>query len=48
MEWVYLLALALEGASIGCDFHSVETLVWKFHELRNAVEDFVVISWPYT
>jgi hypothetical protein len=27
MEWVYLQALAQEGASVGCDFHSGETLV---------------------
>jgi hypothetical protein len=27
MEWVYLLALAQDGASIGCDFHNGETLV---------------------
>jgi hypothetical protein len=27
MEWVYLLALAQEGASVGCDFRSGETLV---------------------
>jgi hypothetical protein len=27
MEWVYLLALEQEGASIGCDFRSGETLV---------------------
>jgi hypothetical protein len=27
MEWVYVLALAQEGASIGCDFCSGETLV---------------------
>jgi hypothetical protein len=27
MDWIYLLALAQEGASIGCDFHSSETLV---------------------
>jgi succinate dehydrogenase hydrophobic anchor subunit len=27
MEWVYLLALAQKGASVGCDFRSGETLV---------------------
>jgi hypothetical protein len=27
MGWVYLLALAQDGASVGCDFHSGETLV---------------------
>jgi hypothetical protein len=27
MEWVYLLAMAQEGASVGCDFHSGETSV---------------------
>jgi hypothetical protein len=27
MEWVYLLASTQEGASVGCDFHSGETLV---------------------
>jgi hypothetical protein len=27
MEWVYLLALAQEGASVGCDFYSSKTLV---------------------
>jgi hypothetical protein len=27
MEWVYLLELAQEGASVGCDFRSSETLV---------------------
>jgi hypothetical protein len=26
MEWVYLLALAQEGASVGCDFHSGDLL----------------------
>jgi hypothetical protein len=48
MEWVYLLALAQEGASIGYDFHNCETLVWMFYGLRNTMKDFVVISWPYT
>jgi hypothetical protein len=46
MEWVYLLAMAQEGASVGCDFYSGETLVWMFCELRNAVKNYVVISWP--
>jgi uncharacterized protein with LGFP repeats len=48
MEWVYLLAMAQEGASVGCDFHSGETLVWMFCGLGNAVKDYVVISWPCT
>jgi hypothetical protein len=48
MEWVYLLDLAQEGASIGCDFHNGETLVWMFCVLKNTVKDFVVISWTYT
>ena len=48
MEWVYLLAMAQEGASVGCDFRSSETLVWMFCGLKNAVKDYVVISWPYT
>jgi hypothetical protein len=26
MEWIYLLAMAQEGASVGCDFHSGENL----------------------
>jgi hypothetical protein len=44
MEWVYLLALAQEGASIGCDFRNGETLAWVFYGLENAVKDYVVIS----
>jgi hypothetical protein len=48
MEWVYLLAMAQEGASIGCDFRSGETLVWMFCGLGNAVKDYVVISWLCT
>jgi hypothetical protein len=48
MEWVYLLAMAQEGASVGCDFRSVETSVWMFYGLGNAVKNYVVISWPYT
>jgi hypothetical protein len=48
MEWVYLLASAQEGASVECDFHSSETLVWIFCELGNAVKDYVMISWPST
>jgi hypothetical protein len=49
MEWVYLLALAQGGGgSVGCDFHSDETLVWMFCVLVNVVKDFVVISWSYT
>jgi hypothetical protein len=39
MEWVYLLAMTQEGASIGCDFRSGETLVWMFCVLKNAVKD---------
>jgi hypothetical protein len=48
MEWIYLLAMAQEGASIGCDFHSGETLVWMFCVLENAVKNYVVISWLCT
>jgi hypothetical protein len=48
MEWVYLLAMAKEGASVGCDFCSGETLVWMFCGLGNTVKDYVVISWLYT
>jgi hypothetical protein len=48
MEWDYLLAMAQEGASIGCDFCSGENLVWMFCGLGNVVKDYVVISWPYT
>jgi hypothetical protein len=48
MEWVYLLAMAQEGASVGCDFRSGETLVWMFCRLGNTVKDYVVISGPYT
>jgi hypothetical protein len=48
MEWVYLLAMAQEGASVGCDFHGGETLVWMFCGLGNAVKDYVVISWLCT
>jgi hypothetical protein len=39
MEWIYLLAMAQEGASIRCDFRSGETLVWMFCKLGNAVKD---------
>jgi hypothetical protein len=46
MEWVYLLAMAQEGASIGCDFHSGETSVRMFCGLGNTVKNYVVISWP--
>jgi hypothetical protein len=38
MELVYLLAMAQEGSSVGCDFHSGETSVWMFCGLRNAVK----------
>jgi hypothetical protein len=48
MEWVYLLAMAQEGASVGCDFRNGETLVWMFCGLGIAVKDYVVISGPYT
>jgi hypothetical protein len=48
MEWVYLLAMAQEGAYVGCDFHSGETLVWMFYGLENAVKNYVVIFWPCT
>jgi hypothetical protein len=48
MEWVYLLAMAQEGASVECDFRSGETLVWMFCGLGNAVKNYVVISWPCT
>jgi hypothetical protein len=48
MEWVYLQAMAQEGASVGCDFRSSETSVCKFCGLGNAVKNYVVISWPCT
>jgi hypothetical protein len=32
------------GGSVGCNFHSGETLVWMFCGLGNAVKDYVVIS----
>jgi hypothetical protein len=48
MEWVYLLAMAQEGASVGCDIRSGETSVWMFCGLENAVKNYVVISWPCT
>jgi hypothetical protein len=38
MEWVYLLALAQERASVGCDFHNGETLVSIFCRLGNTVK----------
>jgi hypothetical protein len=44
MEWVYLQAMAQEGASVGCDFRSGETSVCKFCGLGNAVKSYVVIS----
>jgi hypothetical protein len=44
MEWVYLLAMAQEGASVGCDFRSGETSVWMFCGLGNAMKNYVVIS----
>jgi hypothetical protein len=48
MEWVYLLAMAQQGASVGCDFRSGETLVLMFCGLGNTVKNYVVISWPCT
>jgi hypothetical protein len=48
MHWLYLLAMAQEEASVGCDFYSSETLVWMFCRLGNTVKDYVVISWPCT
>jgi hypothetical protein len=48
MQWVYLLAMAQEGAFVGCDFCSGETLVWMFCGLENAVKNYVVISWSCT
>jgi hypothetical protein len=48
MEWVYLLAMAQEGASIGFDFRSGESSVWVFCGLGKAMKNYVVISWPYT
>jgi hypothetical protein len=48
MEWVYLLAMAQEGASIGCDFRNGETSVWMFYGLGNVVKNYVVISWSCT
>jgi hypothetical protein len=42
------LAMAQEGASVGCDFNSDEILVWMFYGLRNVVKDFVMICWLYT
>jgi hypothetical protein len=48
MEWVYLLAMTQEGASVGCDFRNGETLVWMFCGLENAVKNYVVIFWPCT
>jgi hypothetical protein len=43
-----ILTLAQEGAYVGCDFRSVETLVWMFCGLGKAMKNYVVISWPYT
>jgi hypothetical protein len=48
MEWVYLLASVQEGASVGCDFRSGETLVSIFCGLGNTMKDYVLISWPCT
>jgi hypothetical protein len=48
MEWVYLLAIAQEGASVECDFRSSETLVWMFCGLGNDVKNYVVIYWSCT
>jgi hypothetical protein len=44
----YLLAMAQEGAFVGCDFHSGETSVWMLCGLGNAVKNYVVISWLCT
>jgi hypothetical protein len=44
MEWVYLIAMAQEVASVGCDFRSGETSVWMFCGLGNAVKNYVLIS----
>jgi hypothetical protein len=48
MEWAYLLAMAQEGASVGCDFCSGEILVWMFCGLGSTMKNYVVISLPYT
>jgi hypothetical protein len=48
MEWVYLVAMAQEVASVGCDFRSGETSEWLFCGLGNAMKNYVVISWPCT
>jgi hypothetical protein len=48
MEWVYLLAMAQEGASVGCDFRSGETLVWMFCGLGNAMKKLCGDPWPCT
>jgi hypothetical protein len=48
MEWVYLLAMVQEGASVGCDFRGGETSVWIFCGLGNAVKNYVVIFLPCT
>jgi hypothetical protein len=48
MEWVYLLTLEQEGASVGCNFHNGETLVCIFCGLENAMKNFVVINWSCT
>jgi hypothetical protein len=44
MELVYLLAMTQEGAFVGCDFRSGETLVWMFCGLGNAAKNYVVTS----
>jgi hypothetical protein len=48
MEWVYLLAMVQEGASVGCDLSGGETSVWIFCGLGNAVKNYVVIFSPCT
>jgi hypothetical protein len=48
MEWVYLLAMAQEGASIGFDLCNGETSVWVFCGLGNVVKNYVVIYWSCT
>jgi hypothetical protein len=44
MEWVYLLAMAQDGASVRRDFRGGETSVWMFCGLENVVKNYVVIS----
>jgi hypothetical protein len=44
MDWVYLLAMAQEGPSVGCDFRSGETSVRMFCGLGNVVKNYLVFS----